>query len=239
MMNRIKEINMNDVIEIPALPTRISIRNYVMRFGLHRLHTVGCQFSAHTEIKNNSTDFSSRVLSTGSADSVVFVPENVEEKIFCPQSVMKCQIQVGLVVAIGKKGRNIAAESAFDHVFGYGAGLHMVHEEEQDEHCSSVTDKTSTTQTLVGPITAASQFDYLQAAKLTFSIDNGAMQKCGTAIEMAWAVGDTIARLSALSEIKSGDVIFIGALEQCITTKPEDKFWLEIAGLGKLHATVV
>lgn len=169
----------------------------------------------------------------------MFVPENVEEKIFCTQPVMKCQIQVGLVVAIGKKGRNIATESAFDHVFGYAVGLHMIREEEHDEHCSSVEGETSTTQTLVGPITAASQFDYLQTAKLTFSIDNGFMQKCDTAIEMTQAVGDTIARLSRQSELESGDLIFVGAFEQCITTKPEDTFVAEIAGLGKLHATVV
>ncbi|MGZ5858334.1 MAG: fumarylacetoacetate hydrolase family protein [Burkholderiaceae bacterium] len=230
---------MNDVIEIPALPTRISIRNYVMRFGLHRLHTVGCQLSAHPAIKNNRMASVPRVLSTGSADSVVFVPENVEEKIFCARPVMKCQIQIGLVVAIGKKGRNIATESAFDHVFGYAVGIHMIHEEEQDEHCSSVTDKTSVTHTLVGPITAASQFEHKQAAKLAFGINNGFKHKCGTAMEMTRTVGDTIARLSTLSEMESGDLIFIGALEQCITTKPDDAFLAEIDGLGKLHARVV
>ena len=230
---------MNDVIEKPVLPTRISIRNYVMRFDLNRLHKARCQFSEDAAIHGRHLADEAEVLSSDPTHFVVFVPEGEEQNIFCAQPATKSLIQMGLVVAIGKNGRDIAAESASDYVFGYAAGLQMVCEKEQDEHCATVTDKTSSTHTLVGPITVASQFDNTQGAKLSLSINSDHVQKCGSSIDMCKTVGRLIESLSKLSALESGDLILIAALDQWTTMKSGDAVFAKIDNLGKLHAKMV
>jgi fumarylpyruvate hydrolase len=230
---------MNEVIEAPSLPTSISIRNYVMRFGLHRLHTVQSARSRSTAITNSGFDSGSRRYSRNAADAVVFVPENQQARIFCNKPRMKCHIQAGIVVAIGKNGSNIEMESAFDHVFGYAVSLQVRMVDEQDEHCFSITDETSVTHMLVGPITSASQFGCRQTARCSLNIKCGATRSSGAALEMSRTIAIAVKDLSNASELKSGDLIFIEALEQTVTTKSGDVFIAEIDSLGKLCAKVV
>lgn len=230
---------MNEAIETPSLPTRISIRNYVMRFGLHRLHTVQSAFSSNKALINSGSVSSPGIYPKDSADAVMFVPENQHERIFCNKPRMQCRIQASLVAAIGKTGFDIEAESAFDHVFGYAVGLQVKLVEEQDEHCAGITDETSVVHTLVGPITVASRFGYSQAAKCVLSIKADTAQTSGSALEMSRTIGRAMKDLSKASELKSGDLVFFGVLEQTVTTKSGDAFFAEIDGLGRLHAQVV
>ncbi|MCH8620536.1 hypothetical protein [Undibacterium sp. TS12] len=141
---------MTDVMEMPVLPTRISIRNYATQFELHRLYTVRDPVSTQSTIKNTACDPAPKILSTGAAPSVVFVPENAIERIFSLQPVMQCHLQIGLVVAIRKSQRRIVAASVLDHVFGYAIGFHMVRAEEPDAHCASMVDNTANTHTWSG-----------------------------------------------------------------------------------------
>lgn len=239
IMNCIKGINMNDVIEMPVLPTRISIRNYVMRFDLNRLHKVKCQLLEDTAIHGHHLVDEPKLSPSDAAHFVVFVPEGEEQNIFCMQPATNSFIQMGLVVAIGKNGRDITAESASDYVFGYAVGLQMVYEEDQDEHCATVTAKTSSAHTFVGPITVASQFDSTQAAELSLSMNNDYVQKCGSSIDLCKTVGELIESLSKISALESGDLIFVAALEQSITMKSGDTVLAKIDSLGKLHAKII
>ncbi|MQA97675.1 MAG: FAA hydrolase family protein [Streptosporangiales bacterium] len=137
----------------------------------------------------------------GPADDVVLPPEEVA-------AGHEIHHESELVVVVGTGGRDIPAETALDHVFGYTLGLDITVRSQADRSRRKSYDTFSP----IGPwLTTADETG--DPAGLTIDLVlNGEdhRQHCDTA-DMLMPVPEVIAYASRIMTLHPGDVIFTGA----------------------------
>ncbi|BCT78155.1 fumarylacetoacetate hydrolase [Sinomonas cyclohexanicum] len=120
--------------------------------------------------------------------------------------------EVELVVVIGTGGRDIPAERAWDHVAGVTAGQDL---SERTMQASGPAPQYSLAKSFasfgpMGPVLVTpDEFEDPDAIELGCSINGELVQK-GNTSDMVFSVPEIIARLSAVTELLPGDVIFTG-----------------------------
>jgi fumarylpyruvate hydrolase len=67
---------------------------------------------------------------------------------------------------------------------------------------------------------------------------NGHIRQSGDIADMIWGIPDIIAQLSALYELRPGDLVFTGTPEGVGPTLPGDVLEGAIAGIGTLRITI-
>jgi fumarylpyruvate hydrolase len=146
-----------------------------------------------------------------------------------------------LVVAIGRRGRGIAAADAASHVWGYGAGLDMTRRDLQGE-----------AKKLGRPWEIGKGFDFsapvssLRPVERTGEIKhgriwlkvNGQLRQDSDVSKMIWNVGETIEHLSKYFELVPGDLIFTGTPEGVAAVVPGDLLEGGIDGVGALRLKI-
>ncbi len=101
-------------------------------FPVHRIYCVGRNYEEHAK----EMGFSGReppFFFAKPADAVLFVPEGAVGEMPFPSATGNLHHEMELVVAIGKRGRDIAAADAASHIWGYAAGLDMTRRDLQGE----------------------------------------------------------------------------------------------------------
>jgi 2-keto-4-pentenoate hydratase/2-oxohepta-3-ene-1,7-dioic acid hydratase in catechol pathway len=120
--------------------------------------------------------------------------------------------EVELVVVIGAGGRNIAAADAWSHVAGLSAGQDL---SERTMQSAGPAPQYSLAKSFpgfgpVGPVLVTpDEFEDPDRIELGCSVNGEQVQRGNTA-DMVFPVPEIIARLSAVTELFPGDVIFTG-----------------------------
>jgi 2-keto-4-pentenoate hydratase/2-oxohepta-3-ene-1,7-dioic acid hydratase in catechol pathway len=142
-----------------------------------------------------------------------------------------------LAVIIGKKGRNVASEDAFDHVFGYSnfidgsargmpvAGLYSM--------------KSRTTYAPIGPfITTKDEVPDPHNLHVRLWNNEELMQDYVTD-SMAVNIPDAIAFVTKAHELEPGDILAMGTNHRGLHPFQDgQKVEMEIEGLGRLHFSI-
>jgi 2-keto-4-pentenoate hydratase/2-oxohepta-3-ene-1,7-dioic acid hydratase in catechol pathway len=154
--------------------------------------------------------------------------------------------EVELAVIIGRTGRNIAADRALDHVFGYTALNDVTARDLQQRHVQFFKGKSLDGFCPMGPmVVTADEFGDPQAKRLTCRV-NGVVKQDGSTSDMIFPVRSIIEWLSRGLTIEAGDIIATGTPEGVGMgrTPPEylqdgDVIETEVEGIGLMRNRIV
>jgi 2-keto-4-pentenoate hydratase/2-oxohepta-3-ene-1,7-dioic acid hydratase in catechol pathway len=158
----------------------------------------------------------------------------------------KLDWEVELAVVIGRKGRDIPKDKAYDYVFGYTICLDMTARELQRQHGQWFKGKSLDTFCPIGPwIVHKSALPDPQQVRLICRV-NGEVMQDGNTHDMIFDIPTIIESLSAGMTIEPGDIISTGtpsgvgfARTPPVFLKPGDKVEGEIEGIGVLEVSIV
>ena len=153
--------------------------------------------------------------------------------------------EVELAVIMGKKGKDIPKERAYDYVFGYTICLDMTARELQRQHGQWFKGKSLDTLCPIGPwIVHKSALPDPQQLRLICRV-NGEVMQDGNTRDMIFDIPTTIESLSKGMTLEPGDIISTGtpsgvgfARTPPVFLKPGDKVEGDIEGIGVLEVTV-
>lgn len=154
--------------------------------------------------------------------------------------------EVELAVVIGRRGRNIPREEAFDHVFGYTVANDLSARDLQRRHGQWLKGKSLDNSCPMGPVVVP-RSDIGDPPHLDLRMRvNGDLRQSSNTREMAWGVADILYYLSRGTTLEPGDVVLTGTPEgvgQAMVPpaflKPGDVVEAEVEGIGLLRTHIV
>ncbi|HUO22548.1 MAG TPA: fumarylacetoacetate hydrolase family protein [Caulobacteraceae bacterium] len=154
--------------------------------------------------------------------------------------------EVELAVIIGKDGRDIPPERAYEHVFGYSVLNDVTARDLQKLHLQWFKGKSLDTSCPMGPwIVDKAEIGDPTTLELTFHLNGQERQRATTDL-MIFDIPAIIASLSGGMTLEAGDIIASGtpsgvgfAMDPPGLLKDGDVMTCEISRIGKLINTVV
>jgi 2-keto-4-pentenoate hydratase/2-oxohepta-3-ene-1,7-dioic acid hydratase in catechol pathway len=166
-------------------------------------------------------------------------------KVVHHKATERLDYEAELAVVIGKKGKDIPKEKAFDHVFGYTLCLDMTARDLQRRHNQWFKGKSLDTFCPIGPwIVHKSALPDPSHLRLICRV-NGEVMQDGNTRDMIFDIPATIASLSQGMTLEPGDIISTGtpsgvgfARVPPLFLKAGDKVEAEVEGVGTLQVEV-
>jgi len=174
------------------------------------------------------------------ADALLPVPDGTGEMPYPPETT-NLHHEMELVVAIGRRGRRIAAADARAHIWGYAVGLDMTRRDLQGE-----------AKKLGRPWEIGKGFDFSAPISGVKPIEktgeiargriwlkvNGQTRQDSDVSKLIWNVDETIEHLSRYFELVPGDLIFTGTPEGVAAVVPGDVLEGGVDGVGALRVKI-
>ncbi len=220
--------------QIPSLP----IAGDTKRFPVNRIYCVGRNYADHAREMGHDPDREPPFFFMKPATAIV----TDGQAMAYPALSKDVHHELEMVVALGKGGANIPADQALDHVWGYGVGLDMTRRDLQGEakkmgrpwDTGKAFDQSAPCSALV----PAHQCGHLSKGRIYLTV-NGQVKQDGDLAMMIWNVPDTIAYLSTLFTLMSGDLIFSGTPAGVAAVQRGDVLEGHVDGLPVLHTKIV
>lgn len=151
--------------------------------------------------------------------------------ILLPPQSAQVEHEAELVIVIGKRGRNVTAESARDLVLGYTIGNDVTARDLQKSDGQWTRAKGFDTFCPFGPWIDT---DFDPADALITCRVNGQMRQLASTRDMIFNIGVLIAYITSVMTLEPGDLIFTGTPSGVSQLQPGDTVEVEIDGLGLL-----
>jgi 2-keto-4-pentenoate hydratase/2-oxohepta-3-ene-1,7-dioic acid hydratase in catechol pathway len=168
--------------------------------------------------------------------------------IVLPEVSQEVDYEAELVVVIGRGGRHIPPERAFEHVGGYAVGHDVSARDWQLNKPGKqwMAGKTFDTFAPVGPeLVTPDEVPNPQNLGIRLRLNGQTMQDSSTS-QLVFGVNELIAYLSQVFTLEPGDLIFTGtppgvgmARKPPVWLKPGDTVEVEIDGVGTLRNDVI
>ena len=160
-----------------------------------------------------------------------------------------------LAVVIGKRGRNIKEENAYDHIFGYtilndiserglNSQIEDRHLREMDGFCDWLAGKWFDGFAPCGPwIVTKDEMPDPHNLEIRFYL-NGELRQHGNTRDMIFSIPEQIAYISSIMTLEPGDIISTGTPAgaglggRATSLTDGDRMISEIEGIGKLSNKV-
>jgi fumarylpyruvate hydrolase len=224
----------------PAPVASVPVKGRAERFPVRRIYCVGRNYVEHAQ-EMGFTGREPPFFFLKPADAIVPVAEGETGTIAYPGMTSNFHHEIELVAAIGTGGRNIRAQDAHRHIWGYAVGLDMTRRDLQGEMKKQgrpwCIGKAFDESAPIGPITPAAQAGDIEHAEIWLQV-NGADRQRSNIGKLIWNIGETIEHLSAAWELQPGDLIFTGTPEGVNAVQPGDTLAGGIGGLGTLTVKV-
>jgi 2-keto-4-pentenoate hydratase/2-oxohepta-3-ene-1,7-dioic acid hydratase in catechol pathway len=160
---------------------------------------------------------------------------NPGDTILLPPQSQQVEHEGELVAVIGKRGRNITAEQARDHILGYTVGNDITARDLQKSDGQWTRAKGFDTFCPFGPW-IDTDFD-ISDALITCKVSSQPRQMASTR-DMVFSVGTLVAFISSVMTLEPGDLLFTGTPAGVGPLKDGDEVVVEIEGLGSLSNPV-
>jgi 2-keto-4-pentenoate hydratase/2-oxohepta-3-ene-1,7-dioic acid hydratase in catechol pathway len=139
-----------------------------------------------------------------------------------------------LAIIIGREGRQISAENAFDHIFGYSCLVDVTVRGDQER----TMRKSYDTFTPVGPwIVTSDEVSDPTALDMKLWVDNDLRQEANTR-DLIVDIPGMIVMASSVMTLYPGDIIATGTPEGVGPIKPGEKVVIEIDQVGRMELPV-
>ncbi|MGH8209181.1 MAG: fumarylacetoacetate hydrolase family protein [Steroidobacteraceae bacterium] len=219
-----------------AAPPAVRIIGSARAFAVGRIFCVGRNYESHAKEMGAATR-EPPFFFTKFPDAVV--PSG--SRLRYPPATRDFQYEGELVVAIGSEGHAVSGAQAQGLIFGYAAGLDMTRRDLQvaarDKGRPWDTGKNFEQSAPVGDITPVGQSGVLESGLLELRVNDEVRQRTDLS-DMIWSVTEIITHLSALYQLRSGDLIFTGTPSGIGSVVAGDRIDLRIARLTALTATI-
>jgi fumarylpyruvate hydrolase len=230
---------MNTIFPAPA-PVAVPVHGESGLFPVHRIYCVGRNYEEHAK-EMGFTGREAPFFFLKPTDALVFVADGETGQMPYPSLTQNLHHEIELVVAIGKGGRDIPANEAMSHVYGYAVGLDMTRRDLQGEMKKQgrpwCIGKGFDHSAPMGPITKAADAGSVEHAEISLDVNGQTRQKSSTE-QLMWKIPEIIEHLSAAWELQPGDLIFTGTPEGVAAVKSGDLMVGAVAGLGNLKIQI-
>lgn len=159
-----------------------------------------------------------------------------QENIILPPQSQRVDHEAELVVVIGKRGRWIQTDEAFDFVLGYTIGNDITARDLQMRDGQWTRGKGFDTFCPIGPW-IETEFDPADA--LVSCHVNGEMRQMASTRDMVFSVRQLITFVSSVMTIEPGDLLFTGTPAGVSPLSPGDTVMVSIEGIGELTNHVI
>ncbi len=209
-------------------------------FPVHRIYCVGRNYEEHAK----EMGFSGReppFFFAKPADALLPVVEG-EGKLPYPPATANLHHEIELVVAIGKRGSDIAAAEAAGYIWGYAVGLDMTRRDLQGEAKKQgrpwEVGKGFDFSAPISPLKPIVKTGELRSGRIWLKV-NESMRQDSDVSKLIWNVNETIEHLSKYFELAPGDLIFTGTPEGVAAVSRGDVLEGGVDGVGTLRVRVI
>jgi len=221
-----------DIFDLPK--TSVPIAGTDDRFPVRRIYCIGRNYEKHVAEMGYDVKRSKPFYFAKPADAVVQSGSIVDY----PSRTNNLHHEIELVVAIGKAGRDIPAESALDHVYGYAVGIDLTRRDLQ----RTAKEKARPWETAKGfdhsaPISAihrAEDIGHPSDGRIWLAVNGVVRQEAGIN-ELIWTVAESVAELSTLFEVAPGDLLYTGTPAGVGPLVPGDEVTGGIEGIDAIR----
>ncbi len=231
---------MNYVFE-PEAQVSVPIAGSDALYPVRRIYCVGRNYAAHAREMGFDPDREPPFFFCKPDNAIVVVPSGQTVLIAYPSQSTDFQHEIELVVAIGKAGRDIPAEHANAHVFGYAVGLDMTRRDLQlrarDKGRPWELGKAFDESAPIAPLHPVSAVGHPTQGAVWVQVDGADRQRSDIA-KLIWSVPEVIANLSTFFELRPGDLIYTGTPEGVGKVERGQTMTGGIDGLGTLSVKV-
>ncbi len=212
------------------------------QFQVRRIYCVGRNYAAHAREMGSDPNREPPFFFQKPTDAIQNVPVNAVADHPYPSLTKNYHYEVELVAALKSGGRDIPADKALGHVFGYAVGLDMTRRDLQrklgDEKKPWEIGKSFDKSAPIGPIHKVEQVGHLQKGAISLAV-NGTVKQNSDLNHMTWSVAEQIAQLSTAYELAAGDIIYSGTPENVGPVVKGDVILCKIAGLLDMSVRIV
>lgn len=214
----------------------VEVSGSAARFPVRRIYCVGRNYAAHIR-EMGGDERKPPFFFQKPTDAIV---EN-GATIAYPTLTKDFQHEIELVLAIGKGGAAIPAESAAEHVYGLAVGIDLTRRDVQVEarkagrpwEVGKAFDHSA-------PITAVTPLNGRAlpvSGEVSLSV-NGEVKQKGDLSELIWSCAEVIAVLSSHYELKPGDLIYTGTPAGVGPVVAGDRLVGRVDGLPDLEISI-
>lgn len=151
------------------------------------------------------------------------------------------QNETEIVIAIGKKGKDIAENFAGEYIFGYAIGLDLTLRDIQS-NAKKTGQPWSISKGFYGsaPVSDIIKADDMPDPKnMDFELRiNGKLKQSGNSNQMMFNINKLISYISHIFSLEKGDLIFTGTPEGISKLNQMDVLEADLAGLTKLQIKI-
>jgi fumarylpyruvate hydrolase len=236
----VRATNLNVLFDVPQ--PAVPIVGSTAVFPVRRIYCIGRNYAAHAREMGSDPTREPPFFFQKPSDAVQFVPIGKTIDHQYPSLTKNYHYELELVAFISKGGRNIPAEQALDHVYGYAIGLDMTRRDLQrfmgDQKKPWEIGKSFDHAAPMGPVHPVAQVGHLKNGAIVLKV-NGAVKQSADLSDMTWSVAEQIANLSQAFELFPGDIIYSGTPENVGPVVPGDVMLGHIDGLPEISVKVV
>lgn len=213
----------------PAIP----IAGSNLLFPVRRIWCVGRNYAEHAREMGSDPTREPPFFFAKPADAVV----PLGGPLPFPVATLDLHHEVELAVAIGKAGRNLGANEASEHVFGYAVALDMTRRDLQAEAKRTARpwdmakgfDRSCPISAIATGVPAAT----LAGSRISLSV-NGIERQAAPLSDMIWSVEECLAALSQLVDLEPGDLLLTGTPANVGSVQQGDCLHAMCEGIGEL-----
>lgn len=157
-----------------------------------------------------------------------------------PSDATNMHYECELAVVIGRTGKNIKKDEAYDYVAGYTiANDYAIRDYLENYYRPNLKVKNRDTCTPIGPwlVDAKDVPDPMNLSLRTYV--NGKVTQEGKTKDMIFDIPMLIEYLSSFMTLNKNDIILTGTPEGLIDTRVGDEVITEIEGIGRLVNTII
>jgi fumarylpyruvate hydrolase len=211
-------------------------------FPVRRIYCIGRNYAAHSREMGSDPTREPPFFFQKPADAIQFVAIGAVGEHPYPSLTKNYHHEVELVVALKLGGRNIPADRALEHVYGYAVGLDMTRRDLQremgDQKKPWEIGKSFDHSAPIGPIHPVAKVGHLQKGAISLAVNDKVRQNADLS-QMIWSVAEQIANLSTAFELAAGDIIYSGTPENVGPVVKDDVLLCKIEGLPDMSIRII
>ena len=195
-------------VEQPA----VAIKGSADKFRVRRVFCVGRNYADHAK-EMGASGREPPFFFFKPADALFNVADGATADWPYPSLTQDLHHEVELVVAIANDGKDISAQDAAKHIWGYAVGLDMTRRDLQaamkKESKPWCIGKGFDQGAPIGPLVPIEMTGEMTSGPISLHV-NGELRQKGDLGDLIWSISEVISHASKAWELKAGDLIFTG-----------------------------